>query len=251
MDETELQALLLATFAVQAVAITDELHQLLGDLSSGVRSITDEDAWSQARRHAHTVKGAGRAVGLGEIEHEAHQLELRLDRFEQDASQATKQDAAQAVVALGGLRDLIDGCVSDSAPAGDVQAPIAGDGGRGRLLVVDDSRTIRDKHLMSLSAAGYDVVLAEDGEEAWQLLLDGATAPLAVISDVEMPRLDGLGLTRRIRSHADFGQLPIVMVTTLESDQHRQAGMEAGADHYLPKSAVGSQRLLDLIEALV
>jgi len=251
MDETELQALLLATFAAQAVAITDELHQLLGDLSSGVRPITGEDGWAEARRHAHTIKGAGRAVGLADIEHQAHRLEQRLARFEQDASQATQQDAAQAIVALRGLRELIDSCVGDAPPADDVQRRSGGDGGRGRLLVADDSRTIRDKHLMSLSAAGYDVVLAQDGEEAWQLLLNGGAAPLAVISDVEMPNLDGLGLTRRIRAHADFCQLPVVMVTTLEAEQHRRAGMEAGADHYLPKSAVGSQRLLDLIEALV
>ncbi len=118
-----------------------------------------------------------------------------------------------------------------------------------RLLVADDSATTRALERTILEAAGYRVVVAPDGEAAWRLLQEqGADL---VVSDVEMPGLDGFELTRRIRESARFRELPIVLLTALARDEDRLAGLEAGANAYLVKSAFDQSELLRVIEELL
>jgi two-component system chemotaxis sensor kinase CheA len=129
-------------------------------------------------------------------------------------------------------------------------APSAASGARApRLLVVDDSITTRALEQSILEAAGYAVATAADGAEAWRLLQEGECD--LVVSDVEMPRMDGFALCRAIRASHRLRRLPVVLVTALETAEHRAEGLEAGADAYLPKSSFDQEGLLAVIRRLV
>jgi two-component system chemotaxis sensor kinase CheA len=118
-----------------------------------------------------------------------------------------------------------------------------------RLLLADDSLTTRALERSILEAAGYDVVVAVDGLSAWQLLQErGADL---VLSDVEMPKMDGLLLTQTIRSSARFRDLPVILLTARDSQDDRSRGLEAGASAYLVKSAFDQSKLLQTIEQLL
>jgi CheY-like chemotaxis protein len=105
---------------------------------------------------------------------------------------------------------------------------------RKRVLLVEDSITTRTLERSILEAAGYDVTTAGDGEEAWTLLQDVAID--LIVTDVDMPRLDGFGLTERIRGSQHHTDVPIVLVTARGSDADKRRGVDAGADAYVTKS---------------
>lgn len=120
---------------------------------------------------------------------------------------------------------------------------------RPRVLVVDDSVTTRSLVKSVLEAAGYRVLAAADGAEAWRMLQEhGADL---VVADVEMPRMTGFELTDAIRRSRRFAELPVVLVTGLEKDEDRRRGLEAGADAYLGKSTFDQARLLDVISQIL
>ncbi len=100
-----------------------------------------------------------------------------------------------------------------------------------RILVVDDDRAVRESLRRSLSFNGYSVELAQDGLEALDLIAHDR--PDALVLDVMMPRLDGLEVCRQLRSTGD--DLPILVLTARDSVSERVAGLDAGADDYLPK----------------
>ncbi|MCY1034439.1 response regulator [Corallococcus sp. BB11-1] len=118
-----------------------------------------------------------------------------------------------------------------------------------RILVCDDSLTTRFAMKSLLEIAGYPVVTAADGEEAWSVL-DRVHCQL-VVSDWQMPRLDGVGLARRMKRHPMFRRTPIILVTSLDSQEDRMEGLEAGADGYLVKREVERGKLLDLVRQLL
>ncbi|MBI4565715.1 MAG: response regulator [Planctomycetes bacterium] len=118
-----------------------------------------------------------------------------------------------------------------------------------RLLVVDDSVTTRTLLKSILENSGFDVTAAVDGAEAWSLLQErGADL---VVADVEMPRMDGFALTEAIRGSKRFREVPVVLVTALESDRDKARGIDVGADAYLPKSAFDQKNLLQTIAQLL
>jgi CheY-like chemotaxis protein len=123
-----------------------------------------------------------------------------------------------------------------------------GTGSRQRILVVDDSVTSRTLQKIILTSAGFEVLLAVSGEEAWQMIEDGTTVDL-VLSDVEMPGLDGIALTKRIRARNDG--LPIILVTSLGREEDRRAGADAGADAYIVKGAFDQDELLRAVARLL
>jgi two-component system response regulator MprA len=100
-----------------------------------------------------------------------------------------------------------------------------------RILVVDDDRAVRESLRRSLSFNGYSVDLAQDGVEALDAIAN--ERPDALVLDVMMPRLDGLEVCRQLRSTGD--DLPILVLTARDSVSERVAGLDAGADDYLPK----------------
>ncbi|MFC8045945.1 response regulator transcription factor [Nocardia sp. NPDC057353] len=115
-----------------------------------------------------------------------------------------------------------------------------------RILVVDDDRAVRESLRRSLTFNGYTVDLAVDGVDA----LEKATIqrPDALVLDVMMPRLDGLEVCRRLRSTGD--DLPILVLTARDSVSERVAGLDAGADDYLPKP-FALEELLARLRALL
>ncbi|CAG0935608.1 two-component system, chemotaxis family, sensor histidine kinase and response regulator WspE [Thermoflexales bacterium] len=139
-----------------------------------------------------------------------------------------------------GPRSLVDSSSADSPVE---PAP------RHHILIVDDSITTRSLEKNILEAAGYDVQLAVDGLEALSLLANGL--PDLVISDVSMPRLDGLGLAQRIKSNERTRHLPVILVTSLDSPEDKARGIEVGADAYIVKSGFDQNNLLETIKQLI
>ena len=118
-----------------------------------------------------------------------------------------------------------------------------------RILLAEDTVTTRALERSILEAAGYAVSVAVDGADAWQQLqADGADL---VVSDVDMPRMSGFELCRRIRGSAQLRETPVVLVTSLDSAADRQRGLEAGADAYVVKAEFQQGTLLDTIARLL
>ncbi len=121
------------------------------------------------------------------------------------------------------------------------------------ILVVDDSITTRTLEKNILEAAGYRVLLATNGQEAIDQLRTAQAngGCQLVLSDVDMPRLNGFELTERIRSDPQLRHLPVVLVTSLDSPTDRERGLAAGADAYIVKRAFDQQALLATIARLL
>jgi two-component system response regulator MprA len=115
-----------------------------------------------------------------------------------------------------------------------------------RILVVDDDRAVRESLRRSLQFNGYQVELAGDGQQALDAVL--SARPDAMVLDVMMPRLDGLEVCRRLRSTGD--DLPILVLTARDMVSDRVAGLDAGADDYLPKP-FALEELLARLRALL
>jgi two-component system chemotaxis sensor kinase CheA len=121
--------------------------------------------------------------------------------------------------------------------------------GRSRILVVDDSVTTRMLEKNILEGSGYEVTIAVDGLDALEKL---AARPFdLVVSDVEMPRLNGFELTRQIRRDERHRELPVILVTSLSSEEDKRAGVEAGADAYITKGAFDQGNLIATIRQLL
>ncbi len=124
---------------------------------------------------------------------------------------------------------------------------------RRRILVVDDSPLTRELIGSLLEAVGYDVVMATDGMEALDLLNGSPNGPKVdlVCTDLEMPRVDGLELTRRLKEHPTHKVLPVVILTTRGGEEDRQRGLAAGANGYITKGDLVRQDLVDVVGRLL
>ena len=120
---------------------------------------------------------------------------------------------------------------------------------RKRVLVVDDSITVREVERQLLANQGYLVEVAVDGMEGWNLVREGQFD--LVISDIDMPRMDGLELVRRIKADARLQALPVVIVSYKDRDEDRLRGLEAGANHYLTKSSFHDDTLIQAVRELI
>ena len=116
------------------------------------------------------------------------------------------------------------------------------------ILAVDDSPSMRKMVSFTLLGAGYQVVEAVDGQDAYEKA-QGQSFDL-VLTDQNMPRMDGLGLTRKLREHPQFKTTPILMLTTESSDLMKQAGRAAGATGWLVKP-FDPTRLLEVIQKVI
>jgi two-component system chemotaxis sensor kinase CheA len=130
--------------------------------------------------------------------------------------------------------------------AGDAEAPTRRSQ---RLLIADDSFTTRELIRSILQAAGYDVTAAMDGMDALDKLRQQPYD--LVVSDVEMPRMNGFELTSNIRHELGLIDLPVIIVTSLASDEHKRRGLEAGAQAYIVKSQFNQDNLLEAIQQLL
>lgn len=116
------------------------------------------------------------------------------------------------------------------------------------ILAVDDSASMRKMVSFTLISAGYHVIEAVDGQDAFE---KAQSQPIdLVLTDQNMPRMDGLGLTRKLREHPQFKTTPILILTTESSDQMKQAGKAAGATGWLVKP-FDPNRLLEVISKVI
>lgn len=116
-------------------------------------------------------------------------------------------------------------------------------------LVVDDSVTVRTLQKSILESAGYVVRMAFDGLDAWTILQNDVFD--IVLSDVNMPRMDGFELTAKMRADPKTKDTPVVLITSLASQEDRERGIRAGADAYIVKSMFEQERLLETIRGLI
>jgi two-component system chemotaxis sensor kinase CheA len=117
------------------------------------------------------------------------------------------------------------------------------------ILLVEDSALVRAMEKRILEDAGYEVFAAVDGIDALGAL--GRRTFAAVVSDVAMPNMDGLTLTARIRQEPRHKDLPVILVTSLGSDEDKRRGLEAGANAYLPKPSFDQRVLLETLKRLL
>jgi two-component system chemotaxis sensor kinase CheA/two-component system sensor histidine kinase and response regulator WspE len=117
-----------------------------------------------------------------------------------------------------------------------------------RVLLVDDSAIAREAEAALLRSLGHDVEEANDGEDGWQRLQSGTFHLL--LTDVQMPVLDGIDLTRRVKASSRFGKLPVVILSSLSAPEERRRGVDAGADAYLVKGELEAEVLAATLERL-
>jgi two-component system, chemotaxis family, sensor kinase CheA len=154
-----------------------------------------------------------------------------------------------AVIPILNAEDLVESASTAGAPAPtSAEREIASER-RGRLLIAEDSITARTLVKSILEGAGYEVIATVDGMDALTRLKTESFD--LVVSDVDMPRLNGFELTARIRADKKLGELPVVLVTALGSQKDREYGIEVGANAYIVKSDFDQSNLLELIRRLL
>jgi len=121
--------------------------------------------------------------------------------------------------------------------------------GSKRVLVVDDSITVREVECRLLENKGYAVETAVNGVDGWNALRIGQFD--LVITDVDMPRMNGIEFVKRIRSDPKYKDLPLMIVSYKEGDQDKKTGLEAGANYYLTKSSFHDETLLEAVDDLI
>ena len=159
-------------------------------------------------------------------------------------------DGDGSVVCLLDLRELADRAVGAPAVAAQPEPsrPVTGVG-KAKVLVVEDSIGVRELERVILEGAGYQVETAVDGLDGASRLRD-VPADL-VLSDVEMPGMDGFELTRLVRRTKGWENVPVVIMTSRGEEHARQAGMDAGASAYLLKHDFDQEQLVSTVQRLV
>ena len=160
-----------------------------------------------------------------------------------------------AVLGSGGMALIVDvsqllaaaeSVAGRPAPAPAPAVPIEK---RQRILVVEDSITARTLFKHVLEGAGYSVLTSVDGVEGWAELVGGNFD--LVVSDIEMPRMNGIELTEKIRRDPDLAETPVVLISSLDSREDRERGVEAGANAYIVKRSFDQSDLLDTLRRLL
>jgi two-component system chemotaxis sensor kinase CheA len=115
--------------------------------------------------------------------------------------------------------------------------------------VVDDSLTTRELERNILEASGYDVHVAVDGLDGLNKVAEGEFD--LIISDVQMPRMDGFKMVEKLKQDEKYSSIPVIMVTSLQKDEEKRRGVEVGASAYIVKSSFEQSNLLETIRTLV
>lgn len=189
-----------------------------------------------------------RMVGQGELS--LQRLDSRLGHV-QDVSAVATLESGEPVVVLD-VNDLVISATNFSSgtryrPLADHQRQDAK--AARRVLVADDSLTVRELERKLLVGHGYEVDTAVDGLDAWNALREGAYDLL--VTDIDMPRMDGIELSKLVRSHARLRDLPIIVVSYKDREEDRARGLEAGADFYLPKSSYQDESLIKAVQEMI
>jgi two-component system sensor histidine kinase and response regulator WspE len=203
------------------------------------------------------IGGEGERAGLrvdgflGERDLVVRPLDARLGRVPHVAASALDEDGVPLLVMdvedmlVSIRRGLGEGRIRGVAAASLTRAGA----GRRRILVAEDSITVREVERQMLMRAGYHVEVAVDGVDAWNQLCGGAFDML--ITDVDMPRMSGIELVRAMRRDPRFERLPVAIVSYKDRPEDREAGLHAGANAYLTKNAFQDRTFLDTVTDLV
>ncbi len=243
--------------ALPAAALRREGQMLVnGDARWRARSLAslvglDDAAAQGATRPTVVVRGSGGEIAL-ELDRVIQTRELVLQGTGSLLQRATGV-AGGAVLADGRVIFVLD---IDALTARPVQVSDEAaqslrrraEAGRKSALVVDDSHSVRKTVSQLLADAGYEVRTARDGLEAIEALTRRRAD--IVLTDLEMPNLNGLEMTRQLRERTDGSQMPIVMLTSRDSDKHRAGAQAAGVSHYLTKPYTDGQ-LLGVVRKLL
>ena len=120
---------------------------------------------------------------------------------------------------------------------------------RKRVLVVDDSLTVRELERKLLGNQGYDVEIAVDGMDGWNAVRTSQFD--LVVTDVDMPRMDGIELVTLIKGNTNLKSLPVMVVSYKDREEDRERGLSAGADYYLTKGSFHDETLLQAVVDLI
>jgi two-component system sensor histidine kinase and response regulator WspE len=188
---------------------------------------------------------------LGERELVVQPLDARLGKIKDISAGALMEDGSPVLIV--DVEDLIRS-VEKLVTAGQLskvaQAPAAGAvRARKRILVVDDSLTVRELERKLLGNRGYEVEVAVDGMDGWNAVRTGHFD--LVVTDIDMPRLDGIELVMLIKKAPHLKSLPTLIVSYKDREEDRRRGLEAGADYYLTKGSFHDETLLQAVEDLI
>jgi two-component system chemotaxis sensor kinase CheA len=154
-----------------------------------------------------------------------------------------------AVIPILNVADLVESAITSGVPEPIGVTQDKGPKRSGRLLLAEDSITSRTLLKSILEAVGYEVIVSVDGMDALARL---KTEPFdLLVSDVDMPRMNGFELITNIRADKKLGELPVVLVTSLGSQRDREYGIEVGANAYIIKSDFDQGNLLEIIRRLL
>jgi two-component system sensor histidine kinase and response regulator WspE len=188
---------------------------------------------------------------LGERELVVQPLDARLGKVKNIVAGALMEDGAPVlIVDVDDIIRSVDKLVS-GGQLSKVQGTATGAGAaqRRRVLVVDDSLTVRELERKLLISRGYEVDIAVDGMDGWNAVRTNHYD--LVITDIDMPRLDGFELVALIKQHPNFSALPVMVVSYKDREEDRRRGLEAGADYYLTKGSFHDETLLQAVVDLI
>ncbi|AET90618.1 CheA signal transduction histidine kinase [Burkholderia sp. YI23] len=188
---------------------------------------------------------------LGERMLVVQPLDKRLGKVRNIAAGALMENGDPLLIAdlddwLRSVETLVGNGELGRVGAGAARASVAS---AKRVLVVDDSLTVRELERKLLASRGYDVSVAVDGMDGWNAVR-GADFDL-VITDIDMPRLDGIELVTLIKRDAHLSAMPVMIVSYKDRAEDRQRGLDAGADYYLAKGSFHDQALIDAVRDLI
>ncbi|CAM2163711.1 two-component system, chemotaxis family, sensor histidine kinase and response regulator WspE [Paraburkholderia sacchari] len=177
-------------------------------------------------------------------------LDARLGKVRNVAAAALLDDGAVALIV--DVEDLV-ASVARLVREGQLAGVTRGSGSqareRKRILVVEDSLTVRELERKLLEKRGYAVSVAVDGMDGWNTLRNGQYD--LVITDVDMPRMDGIELVTMIRNDPQQRGVPVMIVSYKDREDDRRRGLDAGADYYLTKGSFHDEALLDAVNDLI
>lgn len=188
---------------------------------------------------------------LGEQDLVVRPLDHRLGKVPNVSAAAVLGDGSPAlIIDVDDVRRAIERLLETSKlERTDESNRRQGEGRKKRVLVVDDSITVREVERQLLSSRGYEVTVAVDGADGWNIVRDGDFD--LVISDVDMPNMNGIELTKKIKEDSRLQRLPVVIVSYKDSEEDRMKGLDAGANYYLTKSGFHDESLIEAVYTLI
>lgn len=187
---------------------------------------------------------------LGERKLVVIPLDSRLGRIPNISAGAVLEDGSPVLILdVDDLVRSIDNLLTHSRlqKVGDKRELV--EGSKKRILVVDDSLTVREVQRRLLENSGYEVIVAVDGMDGWNTLQLNKFD--LVISDIDMPRMNGIDLIRKIKGEPSLKDLPVIIVSYKDREEDRIRGLEAGANYYLTKSSFQDEGLKNAVRDMI